>query len=141
MSEITVRRGAAEDRAACAAIYARTWPSAFPGIERLIDQDVFDRETEEELIFVAVRDGAIIGFAAYYPPGNFLHHLFVDPSAQGGGAGSALLKTIQAQAGPGLSLKAKLSNHRARSFYAAQGWTEGETGADDYGAWTFFIAP
>ncbi len=140
MTEIIVRQARPEDRPACAAIYARTWSLAIPGYTRTIDQAVFDKETEDETIFVAERDGEIIGFAGYYRPGNFLHHLYVNPDAHRQGAGSALLRVVLAQAEPGLTLKVQIVNHRARAFYARHGFTESLTGQDQYGPWVLCTA-
>jgi GNAT superfamily N-acetyltransferase len=137
---LAVRIARAEDRPACAAIYARGWPLAIPGHTRNIDQLTFDKETEGEIIFVAERDGAIIGFAGYYEPGNFLHHLYVDPDAHGQGAGSALLAAVNAQGAPGLTLKVQIANHRARAFYATHGFIESMVGQDDYGPWVLCTA-
>jgi GNAT superfamily N-acetyltransferase len=140
MPAIAVRQASSDDRPACVAIYARTKPLAVLGFEGEIDRALFDKDTEDELILVAERDGAIIGFAGYYEPGNFLHHLYVDPDAHGQGAGSALLNAVKAKATPGLTLKVQIANHRGRAFYATHGFSESLTGQDQYGPWVLCTA-
>ena len=62
--------------------------------------------------------GAVIGF--YLVTGSHLDMIFVTPSAQATGVGSALLRHAE-QAGV-VSLEVFASNQRARSFYHRNGW-------------------
>lgn len=141
MSNFVVRRARAEDRAACTAIYTRALPQAMPNIDRVIDEAAFDNDTDGEDIFVMERGDALVGFAAHYAPGNFLHHLYVAPEAQRSGVGSALLTAIRAHAPAGVTLKVQLSNRNARAFYEAQGWAVCGEGEDAYGPWLLYGAP
>ena len=79
--------------------------------------------------FVAVQDGALIGFAhfrRYLRPlststGGFLDDLFVDPSARGSGAAAALIEAVKVHAvAQGWSVLRWITaedNLRARTLY------------------------
>jgi putative acetyltransferase len=66
----------------------------------------------------AERDGAIVAFSM--ATGTHLDMLFVDPAAQGSGAGSALLADAEARGVR--SLESFRDNHPARAFYERHGW-------------------
>ncbi|KUL43074.1 GCN5-related N-acetyltransferase [Streptomyces sp. NRRL F-4489] len=77
----------------------------------------------------AVRDGGVIGAAAYHrtaPATVQLHQLHVDPAHWGTGAGRALhAACLGAWRAAGFShavLDVLWHNHRARAFYARLGW-------------------
>lgn len=91
-------------------------------------------EHNQSVIFVAVKDGAAIGFAQLYPTFSsgalarifILNDLFVDPGARLIGIGSALL---QAAAEYGrrvgalrLVLSTEVTNMPAQSLYEKLGW-------------------
>jgi putative acetyltransferase len=67
---------------------------------------------------LAERDGAALGFSLVTDA--HLDMLFVDPAAQGCGAGSALL--ADAEACGARSLESFRANHPARRFYERHGW-------------------
>ena len=77
-------------------------------------------------VWLAERNGSIIGFAALEPasPQAWLHHLYVDPAAQNAGAGSALLAKAKAELPGGFSLWTFQANLGARRFYERHGLTE-----------------
>ncbi|MGE0828428.1 MAG: GNAT family N-acetyltransferase [Hyphomonadaceae bacterium] len=142
--KVFTRPFATQDVAACAQIFAAAWARAFPAHPRVIDEGVFLRETEGEIIVVAEWNGAIAGFAALWPPEAFVHHLYVAPALHNRGIGRALIAALDARAaltayGARLSLKCQLSNLNARAFYARLGFVEGEAegdrGMDEIGAW------
>ncbi|OIR08024.1 acetyltransferase (GNAT) family protein [mine drainage metagenome] len=54
--------------------------------------------------------------------GPFLEMLALLPAAQGRGLGAAAVRWAQAQAGGNLWVTVSAFNHRARAFYAAQGF-------------------
>jgi len=138
---ITIRPYAVADAAACADILTLAGRAAFATAAwPTYDTEGFQNVTQDETILVAERDGVLIGFASVYAqegPDNFLHHLYIHPSASGQGTGTLLLAAVVAQCGPTLSLKAQVSNTRARRFYARAGWVEDEqdTGKDAAGTW------
>ncbi|WP_437609697.1 N-acetyltransferase family protein [Erwinia sp. V71] len=95
----------------------------------------FDRVTLGETILVAEDEGHRLGFAAYLPNDNFLHSLFVDPAAQGKGAGSALLQAVQQRFTSTGALKCLTENLHAREFYEQHGWQVISHGESDQGSW------
>lgn len=138
---ITIREIAPSDYPACAAIFEAAWIDAFPESPRKIGVAELTMETRDELVIVAACGDQLLGFASVYLPGSFLHHLYVDPARHRQGAGSALLLEAMRRAPAKLSLKCQHSNRRARSFYAARRFVEGETGDSEYGPWIILTAP
>lgn len=82
----------------------------------------FDRDTEDELIFVAESQQTIIGFISLYVPDNFIHCLFVDSSFKGQGAGHLLLEKANQHLQRPLKLKCLSRNKAALAFYEKEGW-------------------
>lgn len=138
---VRVRDMTDADESACADIFARAWAHAFPHHVRAIDEDVFLRETDGELVLVAEQDGRVTGFAAIFEPESFLHHLYVDPALHKRGTGRALLDAARARCAARLSLKVQSTNESARAFYAHLGYGEYARGADEYGVWILLKAP
>ena len=71
-------------------------------------------------VWVAERDGGIVGFAAIAP--GWLEHLYLDPAFQRQGIGRKLLDLAKKRQPGGLQLWAFARNHRARRFYEAAGF-------------------
>jgi GNAT superfamily N-acetyltransferase len=90
----------------------------------------------ESVIFLAVVDGAIVGFTQLYPSFSsvsmkrlwVLNDLFVMPDARKSGAGRALLERAErwaAETGAkGLTLSTQITNLTAQRLYEACGWTK-----------------
>ena len=90
----------------------------------------------ESVIFLAVVDGAIVGFTQLYPSFSsvsmkrlwILNDLFVTPDARKSGAGRALLERAErwaAETGAkGLTLSTQITNLGAQRLYEACGWTK-----------------
>ncbi|HTJ60081.1 MAG TPA: GNAT family N-acetyltransferase [Candidatus Saccharimonadales bacterium] len=90
----------------------------------------------ESVIFLAVVDGAIVGFTQLYPSFSsvsmkrlwVLNDLFVTPDARKSGAGRALLERAErwaAETGAkGLTLSTQITNLDAQRLYEACGWTK-----------------
>jgi GNAT superfamily N-acetyltransferase len=90
----------------------------------------------ESVIFLAVVDGAIVGFTQLYPTFSsvsmrrlwVLNDLFVTPDARKSGAGRALLERAErwaAETGAkGLTLSTQITNLGAQRLYEACGWTK-----------------
>lgn len=138
---ISVREIAPRDHPACAAIFEAAWTDAFSESPRTIGVAEFAAETRDELVIIATSGGKLCGFASIYLPDSFLHHLYVDPAQYRQGIGSILLREAMQRAPDKLRLKCQHSNNRARRFYAAHGFVEGERGDNSYGPWVLVMAP
>lgn len=113
----------------CAALYERVLRDTFTWLPASSHkgQD-FLRAAREEEVMVALRDGRILGFTAFYRPGNFLHSLYV--AERGRGVGPALLRQVEARADGPVSLKCQAANGRAQAFYLREGYKIVERGED-----------
>ena len=90
----------------------------------------------ESVIFLAMLDGAAVGFTQLYPLFSsvslkrlwVLNDLFVAPEARRSGAGRALLARAERWAketgAKGLTLSTEITNATARRVYEAAGWTK-----------------
>ena len=90
----------------------------------------------ESVIFLAVVDGAIVGFTQLYPLFSsvslkrlwLLNDLFVAPDARKSGAGKALLERAERWAretgAKGLTLSTEVTNLAAQRLYETCGWTK-----------------
>jgi GNAT superfamily N-acetyltransferase len=127
-----IRSATDNDESASSRIYLACRIETFHWIQKneFALQD-FKRDTEGEVIFVAVEDETIVGFASIWAKDNFLHHLFVDSKYQGQGVGKGLLAhclgTILKRPA---RLKCVIRNERACRFYERQGWKIESTTAD-----------
>ncbi len=93
---------------------------------------------DESVIFVAVADGAIVGFTQLYPLFSsvslkrlwLLNDLFVAPEARKSGAGHALLERAERWAqetgAKGLTLTTAMTNQTAQQLYESVGWKKDE---------------
>ncbi len=126
---LTVRRARAEDLSACADLYVRVLTDTFTWLpaDRHRREDFLNAARDEE-VYVAERDGRIVGLAGFYRPQKFLHSLYV--TERGRGVGKALLDHVAAIAGGALSLKVQGANLRAQKFYAREGFVCVERGRD-----------
>ncbi|MHB8631545.1 MAG: GNAT family N-acetyltransferase [Candidatus Limnocylindria bacterium] len=89
----------------------------------------------ESVIFLAIADGAVVGFTQLYPSFSsvslrrlwVLNDLFVDPNARRGGVGRALLARAERWAAEtqakGLILSTAIDNIAAQQLYESCGWT------------------
>ncbi len=75
--------------------------------------------------WLAEQDHEVVGLLVL--EGDWLHSLYVAPSAQRRGVGAALLELAQARRPDGFALWVFASNEPARAFYRAQGLVELET--------------
>ncbi|KAA6440355.1 GNAT family N-acetyltransferase [Dyadobacter flavalbus] len=82
----------------------------------------FDAVTEDETLLVAVSQNIPVGFIAWWPPDNFIHSLFVNPSFTGKGIGKSLLNACLDKMARPATLKCLQKNERALNFYRSQGW-------------------
>jgi len=91
---------------------------------------------DESVIFVAIADGAAVGFTQLYPLFSsvsmkrlwLLNDLFVAPAGRRAGAGRALLDRAERWAketgAKGLTLSTELTNATAQRLYESAGWTK-----------------
>jgi ribosomal protein S18 acetylase RimI-like enzyme len=85
---------------------------------RTIEQDSWffrERILPGSSVWLAVRDGVIAGFLALQ--GSYIDRLYVHPSRQGQGAGSALMAKAKELSPTGLELHTHQQNEQARRFY------------------------
>jgi GNAT superfamily N-acetyltransferase len=132
-----IRRAVRADAAAIAVVHVRAWNHNYDGIvagEHLAARTV-EARTEQwsewlsdpgVLVWVDEVEGEIAGFAAV--TGHELRGLYVDPAAQGAGAGSRLLG--EAEAAGASELEVFEANGHARGFYEARGWRDDGDGGE-----------
>ena len=101
-----------------------------------ITAEDFKRSASEYHRFVAVEDGKILGYGDWKPGSNEFAGIYIDPDAQGRGAGSALFERIEQDArtagAPRLWANA---TKNAQGFYERHGFMEEGEGyyeAGDY---------
>ena len=140
-SNFKVRDIAAGEQTRCARIYHDAWNSALPGKPRVISSADLESETQGERMFVGVLDKEVAGFVSLWEPDCFIHHLYVDPSAQRSGLGRALIARVEALVGhQPITLKCQLANTGAMRFYAALGFEESsDVGTDEFGRWVRLV--
>jgi len=91
---------------------------------------------DESVIFIAMVDGAAVGFTQLYPVFSsvsmkrlwLLNDLFVAPTGRRAGAGRALLDRAERWAretgAKGLTLSTEITNATAQRLYESAGWTK-----------------
>lgn len=141
---VTVRLASVDDADAIGRIQVETWRAAYTGL--MPDETIagFDVEERQRLwrawfeqpwpgsaVFVAERDGAVVGFANIGPcreeqGAGELYAIYVQPDSWGTGAGRALIQRVEESlrsAGFGQAILWVLEgNERAERFYRAAGW-------------------
>ncbi|MDT2598515.1 GNAT family N-acetyltransferase [Enterococcus hulanensis] len=120
---IQIREMTTQDKPSLRQLYLESRRETFYWDDpELMHIEDFDRDTEDELIFVAESQQKIIGFISLYVPDNFIHCLFVDSSFKGQGAGHLLLEKAKQQLQRPLKLKCLSRNAPALAFYEKEGW-------------------
>ena len=71
-------------------------------------------------LWVAERRGKVVGFLAIR--GSYIDRMYVKPSDQGCGVGTALLEKARELSHSGLELHTQQENRRARAFYEKHGF-------------------
>jgi ribosomal protein S18 acetylase RimI-like enzyme len=141
---LTIRRGDEADLAACAALYERVVQETFTwfAAEELTDAPFWDAAEVEEL-YVAERNGVLVGLASVYRPDRFLHSLYVEHNVRGQGVGSALFDHVRQVVGGPISLKVQKLNTGAIDFYRRRGLQVVDTGDEDQrgGGWFLMAEP
>jgi GNAT superfamily N-acetyltransferase/chorismate mutase len=124
-TELTLRPADAADLPSIAEVHARAREASYPSMPRGLhplpevrqwvarwDRSIFS-------VWVATAGDEVLGYARF--DDIWLDDLYVDPSAQGTGVGSALLDLVKAQRPAGFCLWVFESNEPARAFYRARG--------------------
>ena len=144
---VEVRRAVPDDAGPVAVVHVRTWQVAYRGLmpdEVLDGLSVEQREEmwrqalsgEERLtMYVAVEDGAVVGFCAALAPGRDdgaehrvaeIAAIYVDPDVWRAGIGRALmdvaLEDLRAGGWGSVTLWVLGQNQQARDFYAQFGF-------------------
>jgi GNAT superfamily N-acetyltransferase len=134
-----IREGRPEDIAACARIYERALPMAFPRLAPIGagEREFADSIAGEEL-WVAENEGRIAGLITIWRPDAFIHHLYIVPAWQRRGLGRALLAFALRRCGGHAALKCNEANRPAHAFYQAAGWRPAGWGWSAHGAWIRF---
>jgi GNAT superfamily N-acetyltransferase len=106
-------------------------PSDVEGARRFLGARL---AAEESIVFVAERDGRLLGFTQLYPSFSsgtmnrlwILNDLFVAPEHRRGGVGGALMKAAETFArdtgSKGLVLATQKTNATAKALYERCGW-------------------
>lgn len=156
--ETTIRPAVLGDAAAIAKVHIASWQEAYTGIvpaEILDNLDVQrreeqwrahlqDAERESIRIWVAEREGEIVGFASFGPSRDEdadrhtweLYAIYLTPEAWGRGVARELMRTVLAQpeAAETVTLWVLADNERARHFYRRHGFTpDGTERLEDFG--------
>jgi GNAT superfamily N-acetyltransferase len=138
MAEIRTARAELDDLDALAPLfdgYRRFYgqPSDLAGARAFLAERI---KRSESVIFLAVRDGTIVGFTQLYPSFSsvsmkrvwVLNDLFVAAEGRSSGAGRALLDRAErwaAETGAkGLTLSTQITNLAAQRLYEACGWSK-----------------
>ena len=117
-----IRRATSDDASAISELFARARDEMIY-LPRISDADrpqLGGRFLERAELWVAVEEGRVVGFAGV--SGSELTHLYVDPSAQNGGIGSALLDHMKNLCPERLELWVFQQNEGARRFYERHGF-------------------
>lgn len=159
---LEVRLAAASDVRAIARVHVRAWQTAYRG---QIPDAVLDGLDEGQraarwaqlvgaaghLLYVAVRDGAVVGFCSLIPSRDAdaasgtgeIGALYVDPAHWRSGAGTALVDQVRRAATAAgyrsLTLWVLASNAIGRAFYERSGFTsDGATKTEVRGTYSLF---
>lgn len=120
---IQIREMTLDDKPRLRQLYLESRRTTFYWADpELMHLEDFDRDTEDELVFVAVSQQTIIGFISLYLPDNFIHCLFVDSHFKGQGAGHLLLEKAKQELQLPMKLKCLSRNAPALAFYEKEGW-------------------
>lgn len=144
-----IRAAGAEDAEAIAALHLRSFHHAY---EDIVPHEVLAQITREERLekwgrwlgpdalgptFVSEVSGRIYGFCGL--EGSLLRNLHVEPAAQGGGLGSALLRhgeeALRSAGFEVAELRVFEANGLARAFYEKHDWSTDGAIAEDHSDW------
>lgn len=124
---VVIRFADAADAAAVARVHMDSRAAAMPYLppqkrgHEQVTQWVRDVMLSACLVWVAVRDAEVLGYAAL--GGDVLEHLYLRPEVRRQGIGTLLLDAVRRQRPEGVSLHVFQQNADARAFYARHGFT------------------
>ena len=135
---VTIRPARPEDHPRCAEIFVAAQHAAFSWQRvRPVAADYY-ASIEGEEVWVAERDGLLVGLCSIYRPENFVHSLYLDPSWRGRGIGGLLLTRALTRIGRPARLKTDVENKAAQRFYERLGWWAESTGVGEQGAFILY---
>jgi GNAT superfamily N-acetyltransferase len=128
---VGIRQATADDAQAIADLYTEARIHAVPQMPPALHTNAEDRAyvarrivEPEVTIWVAERDGELLGFATCTP--TFLDGLYIRPDLTGQGLGALLLDVVEATHPDGYELWVFESNTGARRLYERRGLVEVE---------------
>jgi GNAT superfamily N-acetyltransferase len=128
---VGIRQATADDAHAIADLYTEARIHAVPQMPPALHTNAEDRAyvarrivEPEVTIWVAERDGELLGFATCTP--TFLDGLYIRPDLTGQGLGALLLDVVEATHPDGYELWVFESNTGARRLYERRGLVEVE---------------
>ena len=135
MSVLTIRRAKAKDAKSLAKIGHDAWQKGIGAhlprnVRDNIGPNVFEEfaSNHPDQITLAEDENGVLGFAATEHGGNHVTDLWVDPSHQGQGIGSQLMRQMEQRARDrgyeSVELEVLTSNTRALSLYKYLGYRE-----------------
>ena len=129
-----IRQGTGDDGIHVASIHVAARREAMPWLPEVHStqevQVYFSQLLDSQECWVAEIEGEVVGF--YVLKDGWLDHLYVAPKFQNFGIGSKLLEIAKTHSAARLELWTFQRNHRAREFYAKNGfieveWTDGSS--------------
>jgi GNAT superfamily N-acetyltransferase len=134
-ASLQIRPYRPDDLDAVVALWYRSWHASLPGLRHPHPIEAWHRRFREEIaqqeaVWVAERDGRLVGFLALYEARGYLDQVYVEPELRGQGIGTALLAQARRLCPSGLTLHALQANMAARAFYARHGFVEGPPGVN-----------
>jgi ribosomal protein S18 acetylase RimI-like enzyme len=130
-ADVTIRRGRDADATAIADVFIAARRPMLAYLPDLHDETdirnwIATVMVPSHEVWVAELDGRLVGFLALHE--DLLGHLYVHPSEQNRGIGSALLEHAKALRRHGLHLYVFQQNDGARRLYERHGFRVGELG-------------
>lgn len=127
MKGLGVRRAGKGDLDAVADVWHESASRMDAAVAAMPSREALRRRIDSELrsewaLYVALRDGRVVGMLALKPGAAVLDQIFVAPGEQGRGVGRALLDEAKRLMAGGFTLRMDSANDKAR-FYEAQGLT------------------
>jgi len=123
--EVVVRRATADDAAAVADVWLRSYKAALPGVRQAHTDDEVrgwfrDVVVPERETWVAEADGEVVGLMVLSP--GDLDQLYLDPRWRGRGVGDRLVALAKERSPGGLELWTFQVNGPACRFYERHGF-------------------
>ncbi|MCG8547309.1 MAG: GNAT family N-acetyltransferase [Alphaproteobacteria bacterium] len=136
-TDLIIRSYRADDLTATVDLWHRSWAATFPDVQHKLPRDQWDVRFVEKIIpaneiWIAERGARIAGFLAVDPGTGHLDQLFIEPTDQNRGVGSALMEKAKALSPDGLHLRVLRANTVAIRFYERHGFAFATSGISPY---------